>query len=199
TTVAPTTTTTVAPTTTTTVAPTTTTTVAPTTTTTEAVYHLVLEPAQPADLKNGCIRTFTATIKDAQENTVDDAATITFLNTQTINRITFVGGPNATPVNGVATKQITANANGAVAIQATADGIISSNTATFNITSSPSADCPSAAVVALPPPRSPGGFGDAPFGISIGALLGILGLFAVAIRRPSRAAGMGWATTFLGH
>jgi hypothetical protein len=93
-----------------------------------------------ANLASGASRTFTATVEDANGNTVtpgtDSTASINFAQTAGAGSVTGTGSASA--VAGVATKSLTGSAAGSVTIRASATlsgpGATNSNTLTFSVT-----------------------------------------------------------------
>ncbi|HSM02547.1 MAG TPA: PKD domain-containing protein [Acidimicrobiia bacterium] len=171
-------------TTTTSTSTTTTSTTVPTTTTTTTLSPGPVASIELAGstshLGVGCDRTFTAYLLDANGNLVDDDSTVvTFAEVDPGSsgggHLIYHGGPAATAADGVATKTVTASETGSVKLRASASGLLS-NRVEFQVH-------PSCANGASLVPSGGDGFGNAPFGVAAGALLVILSLGLVAVRR----------------
>jgi hypothetical protein len=94
--------------------------------------HLVLSGSS-ANLTAGTTRVLTATVEDAQANTVTSATNnVTFAKTTGPGTVTGLGTTAA--VNGVATDTVSGGLIGSVTVQASATGLTSSSTVTFTVT-----------------------------------------------------------------
>jgi hypothetical protein len=78
-------------------------------------------------LREGCSRTFTATLKDGNGDVMDDDSTlVSFAQIDGGGEFTFSEGSTSEASDGVATKSITATKNGGVFLQASVGAISSS-------------------------------------------------------------------------
>lgn len=108
--------------------------------------HIVVT-GSTTDLAPGASRTLTATIKDANENTVttDSTTSVTFSKQSGAGTVTGLGSSTAS--SGVASKSVTGGTAGSITIAASAAGL-TTGTITFNVAAPPPAAPPSS----TPPP-----------------------------------------------
>ncbi|MEX1208973.1 MAG: hypothetical protein WEE36_10310, partial [Acidimicrobiia bacterium] len=144
-------------------------------TTTTIEFNSILLTGSSEQLLPDCTRTYTATLLDVGGDPIDDDSTVVvFADAE--GKLGFVGGPSATALDGVATKEVIGSNNGAVLLTASAGGI-ESNAIGFQVV--PPGGCgDDELVLGFPTDR-----GVDPLAVLATLLLGLLGVAALSARR----------------